>query len=374
MTPARITHLCAPAPFGGLEQVVASLSAAQAEAGHDVHVGLVLDLDAPGPPALRALAETPVEVHRVHLPARAYLRERRFVRGLCEGVRPDVVHTHGYRSDVLHGPVARSLGLPTVTTVHGFTGGGWKNRLYETLQRRAFRRCDAVVAVSRPLAVELADSGVPEERLHTIPNAWTRPVEFLEGAEARRVLDVPADAFSIGFVGRIDRVKGADVFVEAVGRVEDPVTAVLIGTGPSRPELMERARALGMSGRIRWPGSVDRAARLMKAFDLLVLSSRSEGTPMVLLEAMAAGVPLAATVVGGVPDVVGEGEATLVPPEDPGALADAIRGIMEDPEGAARRARRARERLRCEFGADRWLERYDHVYRTCGAAREAAHA
>jgi len=367
----RIVHLFAPAAYGGLEQVVGSLAAAQREAGHDVHVGAILDVGAEGPPALRSLVEAGVEVHVTHLPARAYLRERRFVRGLCRGISPDIVHTHGYRSDVVHGPAARSLGLPIVTTVHGFTRGGLKNRLYEALQRRAFRRCDAVVAVSRPLVEELAASGVSRDRLHWIPNAWTDPVDFLDRDEARERLDLPDDAFTVGFIGRIDRVKGADVFVDAIGRVGTAATAVLIGGGSLRAELMDRARRMGLDGSVRWPGPVERAARLMKAFDLVVLSSRTEGTPMVLLEAMAAEVPVAATRVGGVPDVVSEREAVLVPPEDPAALADAIRGVMDEPSATRQRVERARERLGSEFGADRWLDRYGRVYAGCRSeARE----
>src|SRR5713101_3623616 len=87
-------------------------------------------------------------------------------------LRPAVVHTHGYRPDVVDAGAARRLGIPTVTTVHGFTGGGWKNRFYERVQRRSHRRFDAVVAVSRPLVEQLLRDGVPPRRLHLVQNAW----------------------------------------------------------------------------------------------------------------------------------------------------------------------------------------------------------
>ena len=95
------------------------------------------------------------------MPGRAYLRERAAIARLLREVRPDVVHTHGYRPDVLDAGVARGQGIAVVTTVHGFTGGGWKNRVYEWLQCRAFRRFDAVVAVSRPLVGLLERRGHP---------------------------------------------------------------------------------------------------------------------------------------------------------------------------------------------------------------------
>lgn len=363
----RILHLFAPASFGGLERVVESLASAQQRSGHEVHVGAILDEDVNAPVVVKTLAGSGVEVHSIRLGPRAYLRERRFVAGLCGGIRPHVAHTHGYRSDVLHGGVARWLGLPTVTTVHGFTGGDWKNRMYEKLQRRACRRFEGVVAVSQPLARELSRAGVAGERLHVVPNAWANDVSFLEPATARQYFDVPECDFAVGFVGRIDRLKGADLFIEALAHVDSRTTGVLVGDGDLRRTLMQRAREAGLDGSVRWPGAVDRAARLLKAFDVVVLSSRSEGTPMVLLEAMAAETPIVATTVGGIPDVVTEREALLVPPEDPMALAGALRRVMNDPAGARARAARARDRLRSEFGAARWLERYDEVYRACGA-------
>lgn len=363
----RILHLLAPAPFGGLEQVVLSLAAAQRAAGHDVHVGAVLEPDADHP-VLAALGAAGVHTYALRLPIRAYRRERAVVRDLCADLRPDIVHTHGYHVDVLHGPVVRKLGIPCVSTAHGFIGGAWKNRLYEHLQRRAFRRCEAVVAVSKPMAEGLAAWGIPEEQVHWIPNAWTDSVSFLERGEARLRLGMDPDAFSVGFIGRIGREKGPDVLVEALGELNGGANAVFIGDGRMRPELMARAEAMGLGDSIQWAGLVPGAARLMKAFDMVVLSSRTEGTPVVLLEAMAAGVPVAATRVGGIPDVVSEGEAALVAPEDPGALAAAIRDVMEDRRGAARRAARAGSRLRQELGADRWLDRYDRVYAACGVS------
>ena len=101
----------------------------------------------------------------------------------------------------------------------------------------------------------------------------------------------------------------------------------------------------------------------MPAFDAWVLSSRTEGTPVTLFEAVAAGVPVVATRVGGVPDVVGEGEAILVPPEDPEALAAAIRAVHASPLAAAARADRASRRVATEFAAAPWLDAYDRAYR-----------
>lgn len=365
-TAARILHILAPAPFGGLERVVESLAAEQARAGSEVHVAAVLDAGVADHPLLETLRQKSVHTHALEVPARAYRFEREQVRALCMRIAPDVVHTHGYRTDVLHMPVARELGIPAVSTSHGFVGGGLKNRMFEHLQRRAFRRCDAVVAVSRPMASMLLASGVSRARLHVVPNAWTGSVKFLSRSDARAQLGLANDDVCIGFIGRISREKGPDVFLDAMARVRSGTRAVIVGEGSMKRELMERTRMLGLDHAVRWTGAVDGAGRFMKAFDVLVLSSRTEGTPVVLLEAMAAGVPIVATRVGGVPGVISNREAILVQPEDPAAIATAIHDVLRHAEAAAWRVARSFERLESHFNARRWLERYSQVYQSAG--------
>jgi glycosyltransferase involved in cell wall biosynthesis len=321
------------------------------------------------PPLLASLRAAGVDVRAVPVPGRGYLRERAAIRELCRSLAPDVVHTHGYRPDVVDAGAARRLGLPVVTTVHGFTGGDRKNRLYERIQVRMFPRFDAVVAVSRALADQLAARGTPRERLHVVPNAWAGQTPLASRAEARRALGVGAEGRLIGWVGRFTREKGPDVLVRAAALLADRSAGiVMVGDGPELDSARASAARLGVAGRIAWPGLVPEAGRLLPAFDLFVLSSRTEGTPIVLLEAMAAQVPVVATAVGGVPDVVGAAEALLVPPDDPAALAAAIGAVLADPAGARAKAAAAGRRLASEFAVEPWLERYEGVYREAGKA------
>ncbi len=362
----RILHVAAPARVGGLEAVLQALAVGQREAGHDVRVAAVLDgSDGDGHPVADALAEARVPVTRLALPRRAYLGERAAVRDLCARLRPDVVHTHGYRADVVDAGVARRLGIPVVTTVHGFTGGGWKNRLYERLQQRAFRRFDAVVTVSRAQIDRLVAARVPRERLHLIPNASTTRVPFLDRGAARRALGVAPEGRHIGWVGRLSGEKGPDLMLAALARVHDLTCRLsVIGEGPLRQGLEREAARIGAAGRIAWHGEIPGAARLLRAFDVVVLSSRTEGTPAVLLEAMAAGIPVVVTAVGGVPDVVSPAEGLLAPPEDPAALAAAIDDVLRHPEAATVRVGAARARLEREFAPGPWVARYVTLYRT----------
>lgn len=405
MTPAQapstpsVLHLLAPAPVGGLEAVVERIAGGQAARGTGVQVGPIVEPAARPHPLTARLEGAGVPVAPLVVPHRAYATEVRAVASLLDRLDPDVVHTHGYRADVVAGTVARRRGRATVSTVHGFTGGGGKNRLYEWLQRRSLARFDAVVAVSRPLGRDLRDGGVPPERLHVVPNAWRPTAEPLDRGEARRRLDLPGDAFVVGWVGRLSREKGADVLLRALARLGDGgdagppaggpgggsdggagspedraagVVASVVGEGPQEAALRELAAELGLSGRVRFHGTIPGAAELYRAFDVFALSSRTEGTPVSLFEAMEAGVPVVAARVGGVPDVVTERHARLVPPEDPGALALALQEVRRDPEGAGERARRARRRLREDFAVEPWLDRYEAVYRAAVAGGEGA--
>jgi glycosyltransferase involved in cell wall biosynthesis len=365
-----VLHVLAPAEFGGLESVVRLMSAGQRRNGHDVSVGLILTHRDGARPWEAALRTAGVDVVPIVSPGRSYARQYRAVAELCRRRRPSVVHTHGYRADIVAGLAARRMGIPTVTTVHGFTGGGRKNQFYEWLQRRAFRRFSAVMPVSRPMAGELRERGTPPHRLHVVPNAFAPGLEQLSRTEARARLGLGAGAH-VGWVGRLSAEKGPDVMIRALARLGVDVRLSVIGGGPERPALQRLAENLGVNARVTWHGVVSDAARLLTAFDVVALSSRTEGTPIVLLEAIAACVPVVATRVGGIPDVIGDGEALLVEPDDPAALAAGVAATIGDSEAAASRATAARRQVADRFAVAPWLARIDAVYAAAGA-REAS--
>jgi glycosyltransferase involved in cell wall biosynthesis len=362
----NIMHVAAPGSVGGLETVLQSLATGQRAAGHRVLVALVVEPDQELNGLLTPFQQADVDLRVLRVPPRAYGRERRLIRELCVRFRPDVMHTHGCRSDVIDAGVARSLGVPTVTTVHGSSRLGGITRLYEWLEFALFRRFSAVVAVSRPLVPSLRRFGVAHDRIHVIPNGWNGRVPHSDRFTAREALGVSPDQFLIGWVGRLIPVKGADVFLEALAQLgRFPVTASIVGDGAERGRLDGLSSSLGLTDRVRFHGQVDDAARLFPAFDAYVLSSRSEGTPLVLPEAIAAGVPVVATAVGGVPDLIGPGEGLVVPPEQPYPLARAILSVYANPVAARQRADAARRRLETQFGPQQWLARYEEVYRRC---------
>ena len=361
----RVAQIVSPMTAGGLERVVEALSVGLHRRGHELRVLALLRQDEEHNPVVASLRTHGVPVQEIRTPDRGYREERRLVRDALATLQPQIAHTHGYRRDILHRPTAARLGLATVTTVHGpDKTGGLKGAFFEWLQRLNFRRFDAVVAVSDALRDTTRASGVPSSRLHVVPNSWPGLSAPLERSAAREALGLDPGAPAIGWVGRFVPVKGPDLFLEALALVPPPrPLGVMIGFGPDHDRLHRQARDLGLGETVRFLTEIRDAGRYFGAFDAYVLSSRSEGLPIAILEAMAAKAPIVATRVGGVSEVVSEREAVLVTPEDPSALALAIDETLSDPHAASRRADRALERLETEYSVEVFLDRYEAVYR-----------
>jgi len=363
--PLSILHVAAPGAVGGLERVVQGLAIGHHRAGHRVRVAVFVEPERDIRAFVDPLEGAGVDTRVARLHPRAYLEERARVARLCREVRTDLLHTHGEREDVLHVGVGHRAGVPVVTTIHGSSRLGGVTHAYHVMQHALLWRFDAVVPVSQKIARALRWWGIPRRKVHLIRNAWSVPITFLDRAAARHELGVPADCLVVGFVGRLIPVKGADLFLEAFAHCRDlALQAVIVGDGATRPLLEARAAELHLKGRVTFTGTHSEAARVFRAFDVWVLSSRSEGTPNVLFEAMASSVPIVAAAVGGVPEVISSDEAVLVRPEDPEALAQGIRRVLLANDEAQQRAAAARRRLDDQFSAGQWLRSYEAVYRT----------
>lgn len=359
----HVAHVIAPASFGGLERVVAALASSHVRAGAPVTVIAVIEPGVAEPPFLASMREAGVEVVVLALGARAYREERARVVAVLRARAVDVVHTHGFRSDVIVGQAARRAGFPTLSTVHGFTRLGLRGRAYEWLQIRMLRRFDAVVAVSQVLADELIDRGLPSGRIVMIRNGIVSDdTTLLERDEARRRLGLPDGTPVVGWVGRLSAEKGPDLALRAFASLSrtDALLCVL-GDGPMGADLRSLAERLGVAPRVRFAGAVAGAGDLVRAFDIVMLTSRTEGTPMSILEAGLAGVGVVATAVGGVPAVLGEGSPALVTPGDERAIADAVNRYLDDPVAAAALGAALRARVSGPSGTQ-WLREYQALY------------
>ena len=239
---------------------------------------------------------------------------------------------------------------------------------------------DRVVAVSRAAASR-------SRALRTSPkvrvvHTGLHPIDFLPRHEARARLDLPRDAFVMGMVGRVEEDKGRDEALAALASVRRAAPgALLVFVGPADPEdawtrtLLLRAASCGLARAVRLAGPQADAARLLKAFDVLVHPSRHEALPRVVIEAQFAEVPVVATAVGGVPEIIDPGRnGLLVPPRDPEALGRAAASLALDPEAGRRLARAGLQRARERFGIGRMVTEILGIYAEVLPARPAAAA
>ena len=256
-----------------------------------------------------------------------------------------VLHAHCAYPDVVGAALAaRLLDLPLVATAHGSDINiNGRQRLLRPQIRAALRTADRVIAVSAPLARAVAElTGLPPARIECIPCAGYSPALFRpraahERAALRRALDVPADARLVLFVGHLVPVKALDVLLRAWSLLSrDPSAGaqarlVLIGEGPERAALERQARELGLADRVAFLGPQPQpvVADWIAAADLLTLPSHAEGSPNVVVEALASGRPVVASRVGGIPDLVAEGvNGLLVPAGAAQPLADALAAAL----------------------------------------------
>ena len=300
-------------------------------------------------------------------------------------VAPDLLVGHDYKADLLLAAASRRRGAlrrPRVAVVHGYTAEDWKVALLEAADRRALRGVAAVVAPAAPVRDALVAARVPAERIHAIENGIAVERVAREAAEGREAVraswGLAAGDVAVVSIGRLSPEKGPDVllaaYVAARGRLPRGARLVVVGDGAAREAVEAAARAHEAAGGLR-PGEVvftgwrADATRCLGAADVFVLASRREGLPLACLEAMAAGVPVVATRVGGVPEAL-EGGACgcLVSHEDAAGLADAIAAVVADPAAAAARAARARERVRSRYGVERQARALEALYASVRAA------
>ncbi len=294
------------------------------------------------------------------------------LRRALEAEQPSVLASHDYKADVVVRRVARQLGLPRVAIVHGYTRENMKVRLLERWSRRALRDVDAAVVVSDALALQLMRAGVPPERIHQIPNAINADqvvaAATAGGAAVRTELGLPEGEPVFLSLGRLSPEKGQDILLQAFTRWQQQGGApkarlLMVGDGALRAPLEARVRAdKTLRSRVHFAGWRGDPHAFLGAADALVLPSRSEGLPLALLEAMAVGLPVAATRVGQMARVLEEGRyGALVDPENVGALASALPELL----GSAAReaADEAAAHVRAHYSTEEQTLALEDLYR-----------
>jgi glycosyltransferase involved in cell wall biosynthesis len=298
--------------------------------------------------------------------------------GHARRFRPHVIHGYLFGPNLLAAIAGRMAGVPVVAVAKRNVDA-YESPRQIAVQRLAHRLATHVTAVSETVADTAAALGVPRARITVIPNGVDASRFAAPGADRAELGGAPGTPL-IGSVGCLAARKDYGTLLEALallGRRGHAFTCALIGDGPDRAALEAQARALGLGSRVTFLGERPDVARLLPAIDVFVLSSREEGIPNALLEAMAAGRPSVATAVGGTPEVLEDGATGwLVPPASPALLAEALGEALERPAESARRGAAARRAVLERMGIGVMVRRHEDFYRGAlhgaSAGREAA--
>ena len=358
--PVTVAHVVLTLDHGGLEYLAIQMSEHLQRRGFRSPI-VVLTEGALIDEARRRGIDAFVMHKRKGFDVRLIFALRRLIRD--QGV--DVLHTHNFAPLIYGSLAARLCGIGTVNTRHG--------RAALKTHPLIWALTDRVVAVSEDARRELLrHNRIRPDKVRVVINAIDltgyhaapRPSE-----QRRRDLGLPLGAPVCGIVGRLSPEKDHRTLLHALDllRASSPAHLVIVGGGPMEGELKSLVRNLGLGERVHFLGFRSDVAELLPLFDLFVLSSTEEGISLTLIEAMAAGLPIVATRVGGNPEVVIDGETgLLVEAGQPAALAAAIGSLLGEPDTRARMGRRGREVALEKFDIERLIDEYQAIYASMG--------
>jgi L-malate glycosyltransferase len=365
---ARVLHLITRLPVGGAERLLVDIAS---QLDRNRYESVVCCIQEKGELAqeLEALGIPVLCLNRMRS-KRFDLRAVADLIGLIRARRISLVHCHLYHANLYGRLAALVARVPAIATVHNtYVRRKLHRRLLNNLLSRGSAR---VIAVSEEIRRDLLRyDGIAPDRIVMIQNGIDlRRVETqMTRLQARERLGISAEEFTIGCIGRLEEQKGHRYLLEALAMLEEDQTlagrtrVLLVGDGRLQRELKERASALGVAGKVSFLGTRRDIAEILKALDLVVMPSLWEGLSVAMLEAMAAGLPLVISDVGGVSQALGNNEYGLkVAPADPAGLAGAIRLLAGDPGRRASLGRLAKQRVLAEFSAEAMLAKLGLVY------------
>jgi glycosyltransferase involved in cell wall biosynthesis len=370
--PLRILH-AVRAPVGGIIRHILDLANGQAERGH--HVGIIADSLTGGERAEAALQEIAprlklgvrrLAIHREPHPT-DFLVWLRFLY-LIWRLKPDVLHGHGAKAGAFIRSRRRSKNKIRIYTPHGgslhYPLDTFKGAFYSLLERALMNNTDLFL-------FESAFARDTYQRTIGMPKGLVRCVFNGVTADEFDPVIKADDATDVAYVGEFRHIKGADLLIDAVARLRaggKPVTLTLGGDGEEMNALKAQVQKLGLTEAVRFIGHVKARYGFSKG-GLLVVPSRGDSMPYVVIEAAAAGIPMVAARVGGIPEIFGPYADALFAPSNADAMADAIKSALANPAGPQDRAKALRERVLLHFSQNAMVEGVLAGYRDAFADR-----
>ncbi len=317
---------------------------------------------------LGLLNDSQIPVHVVESRSRVDAGAFMSLRSICLRTSPHILHSHGYKGDIFLAVLKKILRESAIiSTKHGSTDATSMASLYERLGDLSLRYFDRIVAVSEYTKKKLIELHVPDGKIEIIHNgidvsSFTRAGK----GSLRQALGLEEGSKVVGFIGRLGPEKGIPYLLEAadtICRSTKDIYFVLIGEGVLKEETEAFIASNKLQGRIIMLGWRKDAVELMPDMDILLLPSLTEGTPMVILESMAMGVPVIASDVGGIGEVIEDSKTgLLIKPRDSGAIVESVKALMDDTGLAERISRNAASEVESRFSARRMSEKYKQTY------------
>lgn len=307
------------------------------------------------------------ETHYVKMQGRFDIRSVFKLAKIIKERNIDVIHTHGYKSDILGLLAAKLAGIKCVSTPHGFSNQvNFKLATFIKIGSFMLRYFNAVVPLSEELMADMERLNVPKKKTHFIRNGVDLKEIDQTIANLKDDGSESQDEKIIGFIGQMIPRKGVpdllDVF-EALTKKHSNLKLWLLGDGVQRAELEEKASSMSCSNSVEFLGFRDDRLELLKKFDLFVMTSSLEGIPRCMMEAMAVGVPIAAYDIPGVDQLVDQGETGLLAPHgDKKALENACDQILQDETLSDQLADAARKKVKAVYSAERMANEYYDIY------------
>lgn len=283
----------------------------------------------------------------------------------------NLMHSHGYKGNILFGFIPRKIRkIPLLSTLHGWTNTGSLNRMkiYEWLDSKSLKYIDAIVVVNKAMLSNPEFGNQNGVNLFTINNGIpSHELNINTDTLDKEIINFCRQGFTIGSIGRLSTEKGFDFLIGAVHKLIKngiDLRLVIIGEGYKRDELQQEINKQNLSGKVYLPGYRNSANQYLPFFNIFALSSFTEGLPITMLEAMQAKIPIVATKVGGIPDVLENGiTGILVSPYDTTGLAEGILTLYKDRKLRTDLTVKAEQTLKKEYTSSKMAKQYYKIYK-----------
>ncbi len=363
--PKKVLHFISSSGLFGAEQVLLTLCRGADRSQYELIVAALEDQRSPNTAILQAAEALGIATFKLSSRGRFDLAAVKALLELLRSQQIDLIHSHNYKSNMIAWLASLRQKVALLSTAHGYTGVSTAVKMYEACDRWILRNFfDRVVVVADSILFNWVSqkkvticNGIDIQRYKLIKE---------EGNSWRKKWGIAPDDLVIGSVGRLSLEKNYVLLLKAVLRVlkaNSKVKVLLVGDGPQRQELSQFINEHGLQKRVILAGLQPNTAPLYQVMDIFVLCSTTEGVPMVLAEAMAAGVPIIATKVGGVSKMLEEGKnGCLVDSQDELGLTEALEELLAKPEKRAQLIINAQLTVENNYSASRMCKQYQQLY------------